>query len=124
MSEFSPEQDELASAYLDGAATIEEQALVESDPALLARVDELRSVRDALAEPVVPATAAERDATISAAVGATNVVAIDTARGQRRLRIASIAAAIVLVLGAAGILIRAAGSGSTKKFDAVAAAPG
>jgi len=82
-----------------------------------------RSV-DALADPVVPPTTAERDAAITAALGASKVVDLDAARGQRRLRIASIAAAIVLVLGAAGFLIRAADDKGTEKFAAVAGSIG
>ena len=128
MSDFSPDrdsyrdsyQDELASAYLDDDVTIEERAVVESDPGLLARVEQLRSVRAALAEPVVPPTAAQRDAAIAAALGASNVVDLNAARGQRRLRIASIAAAVVLVLGAAGFFIRAADDSDTTTFTAAA----
>ena len=41
---------ELASAYLDGEATADERARVESDAALLAEVERLRRVRDAVAE--------------------------------------------------------------------------
>lgn len=120
MSDFSPDQDELASAYLDDDATVEERALVEADAVLLARVEQLRSVRDALAEPVAVPTAEQRDAAIAAALGAANVVNLEAARGQRRLRIASIAAAVVLVVGAAGFLIRAADDGGDQKFAAVA----
>jgi hypothetical protein len=123
MNEFSPEQDELSSAYLDDEATPEERARVESDPALLARAEELRSVRDALAVPVTPPPAADRDARISAALRASGVVDLDRARGRRRLRIASIAAAVVLVLGAAGVLIRSADQ-DTKKFAAVSGSIG
>lgn len=42
------ELDELASAYLDGEAAPGERAVVEADPALVARVDEFRSLRQAL----------------------------------------------------------------------------
>jgi hypothetical protein len=126
MSEFSHEQDELASAYLDDAVTPAERAQVEADPALLARVEVLRSVHDALANPVVPPTTAERTAAIAAALGAATVIDIDinAARTQRRLRIASIAAAIVLVLGAAGVLVRVVDNGSDAKFTAVAGSVG
>jgi hypothetical protein len=59
--------DDLASAHLDGATTPEEAAVVEADPQLLARVEELRAVRAVLAEvPAVDATARER--AISAAL--------------------------------------------------------
>ncbi|MEY2449352.1 MAG: hypothetical protein QOH79_2828 [Acidimicrobiaceae bacterium] len=123
MSEFSADRDELASAYLDDDATAEERARVEADPALLARVEEFRAVRDELAAPVIPPTA-QRDAAIAAALLAPNVVELDVARSRRRLRIVSIAAAIVLVLGVAGVLIRAAGTQSQDKFQTVAGSVG
>ncbi len=40
---------ELASAYLDGESTTDERARVESDATLMAEVERLRRVRDALA---------------------------------------------------------------------------
>ncbi|MGI9595680.1 MAG: hypothetical protein ACR2QK_05950 [Acidimicrobiales bacterium] len=52
------ELDLLASAYLDGEATSEEVALVERDPGLLARVEQLRSVSGRLTASV-PLPAAE-----------------------------------------------------------------
>ena len=64
------ERDELASAYLDGATTDEETALVEADPALLARVEELRRVRDLVAAAVPPPSAEAREAAIAAALAA------------------------------------------------------
>lgn len=124
MSDFSPDQDELASAYLDGEANADERARVEGDPRLLARVDELRGVREALSAPVTLPTEAERDAMVTAAAGVSNVVDLNVARGRRRLRIASIAAAVLLVLGAAGALIRAASTQSETKFETVAGSIG
>ena len=61
--------DELASAYLDGVASPEEAARVDADPALQARVEELRAVRAALAE-VPEVDAIRRDAAIAAALAA------------------------------------------------------
>ncbi|MEY2423312.1 MAG: hypothetical protein QOI95_3379 [Acidimicrobiaceae bacterium] len=124
MSDFSPDPDELASAYLDDDASVDERARVEADPALLARVEELRTVRDALRDPVTPPSTVERDAAIHAALAVSNVVHLDAARRQRRLRVASIAAAIVLVLGAAGVLIRSASNQNQDKFQAVAGSIG
>lgn len=46
--------DEIVSAVLDGEATAAERAQVAADPALSARLDELRRVRAAVAEPVEP----------------------------------------------------------------------
>ena len=48
--------DELASAHLDGATSPEEAALVDADPALQARVEELRAVRDAVWARCPPST--------------------------------------------------------------------
>ena len=108
--------DELASAYLDGAATDEERARVEGDDALRARVDELRAARDQLAAaPVEPPDTEARDRAIRAAVDAAVVVGLDAERPRRRVRLASIAAAVLLVLGAAGYLLRAASDTSSKK---------
>jgi hypothetical protein len=124
MSEFPPDQDELASAYLDGEATAAERARVEADPALRERVEQLRSVQDALTAPVPPPTTAQRDAAIAAALGATsatNVVDLRSERARRGLRIASVAAAILLVIGVAGVLLRAAGDSDTKRSAATAA---
>ena len=49
------ERDELASAYLDGEATAEERAMVEADPALLARAEQLRHAAAEVASPVAEA---------------------------------------------------------------------
>jgi DNA segregation ATPase FtsK/SpoIIIE, S-DNA-T family len=75
------DHDELASAYLDGEVTPVERATVEGDSTLMARVEELRSVRALLrdssapAGPAISATAVaqaadERDAAIAAALAA------------------------------------------------------
>ncbi len=128
MSEFSPdpdaERDELASAYLDGEVTADERARVESDETLRARVDELRAIRDALAAPLPVASDAERESAIAAAVGVSNVASLDVARARRRMRIASIAAAVVLVLGAVGVLLSITGGQNQDKFQTVAGSIG
>ena len=117
------EIDELASAYLDDAATAEERALVDADPAIRARVEELRPVRNALAASrVEPPTTTTKDSAIASALAAAPVVDLPAARARRRLRIASIAAAVILVVGAAGLLLRSASSDSSKKLSATAAA--
>ena len=69
MSDESLRRDELLSAYLDGEATPAEIAEVEGDDALLARVEELRAVRDAVATPVPSLSAEQRDQLISAVLG-------------------------------------------------------
>jgi len=47
-------RDELVSAVLDGEADAATRAQVEADPALRARLEDLRAVRDLVAAPVVP----------------------------------------------------------------------
>ena len=69
MSDGSLRRDELVSAHLDGEATPAEIAEVEGDDALLARVEELRAVRDAVAAPAPSLSAEQRDQLISAALG-------------------------------------------------------
>lgn len=64
-----PPDDEIVSAHLDGAATAEEAARVDADPALRARAAELARVAAAVAAPVeVPATV--REAALAAALDA------------------------------------------------------
>jgi hypothetical protein len=100
--------DELASAHLDGVTSPEEAARVEANPALLARVEELRAVRAALGEvPAVDAT--RRDAAITAALAAfeedgagRGAVALVTPLAARRLSPTTVrvlsAAAVVAIL--------------------------
>lgn len=121
MTEFSDEHDELASAYLDGEATDDERARVDGDPDLLARVDELRRVREAVATPTAAPSARARDDAIAAALHASTVVDLGAERARRRLRIASIAAAVLIVIGAAGLVIRSASTNSTKTSATAAA---
>lgn len=118
--------DELVSAVLDGAATPAERARVEGDPALTARLEQLRAVRDAVARPVAPldevttrrlldrALAATDEAAADAAaatVATTAAVATTTssgrrsdARSHRGLRLAGIAAAVAVALLAVPLL--------------------
>lgn len=62
--------DELASAHLDGLTSAEEARQVTTDPALLARVERLRQVREAVRTPDVPVDAARREVAIAAALAA------------------------------------------------------
>lgn len=113
--------DELASAYLDDAVTAAERARIESDPGLLERVVELRRARDALASAPVAPDATARDAAIRAALDVA-VVDLDAARARRRMRVLSIAAAALLIVGVAGFLLRARdGGGSTQASTAAGA---
>ena len=68
MNDLTPqERDELASAYLDGEVTAQERAMVEADPDLLARVEQLRHAAQEVAS---PATEAGREEIIAEAMKA------------------------------------------------------
>jgi hypothetical protein len=99
--------DELLSAVIDGEATDEEAARVEADPALAARLAELREARDAIAGEVQSPSPARRDAAIAVALDtlATTPRTVITLRDRRRrraLQVASVAAAVLVVLGIIG----------------------
>lgn len=115
--------DELASAHLDGTTSPEEAAQVAADPALQARVDELRAVRAAVGA-LPPVDAARRDAAIAAALaafeegdsgaedgpaaGVTSLAAVAARRGPspRALRLVGVAAAVVLLAALVPLLGR------------------
>lgn len=107
MNDMSPADDELLSSYLDDEATPDEVARIESDPTLLARVEELRAARDLIATPVSPLAAAEIDALIESALEASAttpvVTGIERARRRRsdRVRMVVAVAAGVLLLAIA-----------------------
>ncbi len=123
MSDVNPSDDELVSAYLDGEASAVERARVEGDPALLARVEELRAVMGAISAPVAPPDERAREAAIeralaehpavgpgrSAAGGSPAVVidfTADAARRNRRRTLLVAAAAALLVLMGLPLLLR------------------
>ncbi len=60
--------DLLASAFLDGEATSEEVAMVERDPELLARVEQLRAISGRLGASVSPPPAALKEQHLAAAL--------------------------------------------------------
>jgi hypothetical protein len=132
----------LASAYLDGDVTVDERALVETDPALLAEVERLRAVRALLADTEPPRISVReshlaaafdvwdrlpdaeragrgRDATPTdraAAAGAASVMAPASLRDRRRPTttrwLTGAAAALVLVL-AGGLVVQLTGAGGS-----------
>ncbi len=125
------EADLLASLYLDGEATAEERALVEGDPAIMARVDEFRSMASNVTPVTVPSGLAasqiaaaldEFDRHLSAAPTteiAAVPAAVDTASvtslSERRRRAAVpawLGAAAVAALVVGGIGFAATRSGS------------
>ncbi len=110
--EMTPEElDELASAYLDGEATVEEAALVESDPRLQARVEELRAVRDLVAAPVEVPSDEVRDQMIAQALDhRAPVVSLEKARRRLRAvppqaRVILAAAAVVAAIALVGVTV-------------------
>lgn len=110
--EMTPQElDELASTYLDGEATAEEAALVESDPRLQALVEELRAVRDLVAAPVEMPSDEVRDQMIARALDhQAPVVSLDTARRRLRAiptqaRVILAAAAVVAALVLVGVTV-------------------
>lgn len=103
------ERQLLASAYLDGEVTAQERSRAESDPAVLAEVEVLRSVRQRLAgvDATADADADRRDAVIAAALAAAPPAiqrpptpSLDARRRARWLTpVAAAAAALVIVVG-------------------------
>ena len=108
--------DEIVSAVLDGEATPDERARVEADPRLRARLDRLRSVRDAVAAPVAPldelTTERMRGVAVAAAAPSASEAEADwTAARARRTRrwwsdptVLGVAAVVLLLLLAVPVL--------------------
>ncbi len=122
------ELDELASAYLDGEATAEEAVLVESDPPLQTLVEELRTVRDLVAEPAELPSDEVRDQMIARALDhRAPVVSLEKARHQLRTvapqaRVVLAAAAVVAAIAVVGVTIFQR-QGSELADDDMASAP-
>jgi hypothetical protein len=112
--EMTPQgMDELASAYLDGEATPQEAALVESDPRLQALVEELRAVREMVTTPVEPPSDEVRDQMIAQALDHRAPV-VSLKKARRRLRTISPQARVILA--AAAVVVAVAVVGITQ-FD-------
>ena len=110
--DLTPQQlDELASAYLDGEATAEEAALVESDPRLQELVEELRAIRDLVGAPVEAPSDEVRDQMIARALDhRAPVVSMEAARRRLRAippqaRVILAAAAVVAAIALVGVTI-------------------
>jgi hypothetical protein len=121
--------DALASAHLDGATSAEEAARVAGDPALQARVEELRAVREAVAA-LPPVDTARREVAIAAALAAfaedgaaasaspplAPVTSLATVTARRRpsptrvMRVVGAAAAVVLLAALVPLLGKLGGS--------------
>jgi hypothetical protein len=116
MTDADPDHDdELVSAYLDGAATAAERARVEGDPRLQARLAELRAVAEAVGRPVPSVGADAAIARALAAVGpVAPVVSLDAERRRRQrlmVVVGSAAAAVVVAILALPALLQDDGSG-------------
>ena len=110
--EMTPQDlDELASAYLDGEATAEEAALVESDPRLQDLVEELRAVRDLVAAPVdLPSDDVQEQMIAHALDHRAPVVSLEKARRRLRTvppraRVILAAAAVVAAIAVVGVTV-------------------
>lgn len=104
----------LASAYLDGELTDDERSIAESDPAVMAQVEQLRALRVELAD-VEPASADARERALAAAMGAFEEVhgaaptpspVVDISRRRDQMRWLGAAAAVVVV-GLLGVVVAA-----------------
>ena len=112
MTDLPDPLDELASAHLDGATTPEEAARIAADPALQARVEELRLARDALHGAVTAVDPAQRDAAVAAALAAFHEADAPPPQAAGRVTsLAEIAARrrtpglALRILGAAAVLV-------------------
>lgn len=105
--------DELVSAVLDGEATPEERRRVGADPALSARLGQFRTVADVLAQAPPRLDQDQREALVTAALGASEapspappvVLAARRASRARRFPPAGLVAAAVVVLMALGAVL-------------------
>lgn len=112
MTDPTHDLDELASAHLDGETTPDEAARALADPAVVARIAQLRAVRDAVALPDRPVDQARRDLAIAAALDVFEaeavaddvaLLAVARARRQRRswqIRLVGAAAVIAVAFAA------------------------
>lgn len=119
--------DELVSRYLDAEVTADEIVRVESDPALLARADEMRAAMAAVAAPVDISTA-DLDRIRAAAIAAgtttpavTDLVVARARTLERRNRFLAVAAAFVFIaVGFAAVQNLSTGGDDDEATDASA----
>lgn len=132
MTDLTPSPDDaIVSAHLDGEASPAERARMAVEPELQARLEAFRRVAAQVGSPVEGPTATQRNAAIASALDAADlettapVVELDAvrtrrARSSRWLPIASVAAAVLLVLAALPLLSRL-GSDSSDQASSAAA---
>jgi|GEM_PF-3451291 anti-sigma factor RsiW len=125
---FDPITDELLSRHVDGETTEAEAARVEADPALMARVETLRSLADLLSVDT-PAPDVDRLRT-EALAASPNVVGLDHARQMRGrgsrapVWLGAAAALVALVLGSGALLRNSSSRTATEVASMDAAADG
>jgi hypothetical protein len=112
--------DERLSAYIDGQEP-QLRPHLDGCPRCRARVAELRRVRDAVAAPLPPPPAADREAAIAAAIGGRGSGA--TPRGRQPVRWVAGAAAAALVLVGAAVGLSQLSSGQRTKQYATSGTP-
>lgn len=111
MNDPTSPDDEIASSYLDGEATLDELARFEAESALHARAEELRAAKELVATPVEPLPPHRIDRILDAALdaGATSDDVIDLRaaairRQQVRQRLVTVAAAVLVIALAVPVL--------------------
>ena len=114
--------DEIVSAVLDGVASTDERARVETDPRLASRLAELAAVRDAVAAPVAPPDEVASRRLLDAALAAVPETDLNRLAEERRRpshrghnrtwTILSVAAVLALVALAVPLLAGLPGSGN------------
>jgi len=126
---MNDQQNFLANAYLDDELTVDERRIAESDPEVMAEVEQLRALRDRLRdvappdaqarETAVAAAMAEFTPTATAAPAAPPVVPIRPRPASRRFL--AVAAAVVAVAGL-GIVVSQADFGDDNDDDTASVA--
>ena len=99
MNDFDPSLDEIVSAYVDGVATPDECARVESDPVLVERAAAFRRVQASLATPSAPADDELRRTLIARALAETTVAraTVHPIRSRRSATLGPIVAAAAVI---------------------------
>ena len=99
MNDFDPSLDEIVSAYVDGVATPDERARVESDPTLVERAATFRRLQAALATAPTGDDTELRNTLIARALAATAVsgATVHTLRSRRSATLGPIAAAAAII---------------------------
>jgi anti-sigma factor RsiW len=129
MTDQPPTDIELASAYLDGEVSPDERARVEADPELMAQVDELRAIAEALRGGLTPLTddrAAEQRRRAIQAGRAAPPAAPAAPRRRTWLPAPVAAAAVIVVIALVGVwlLVAAGGGGSNDDLSSAGSSSG